>query len=634
MTRFVRTQTSFAAGELDPLLAGRLDLRAQQEGAARLRNLFPMATGGLRRRPGLRFVAEVAGARRLIGFSSSAGDLLLALAPDRIELFAQEVAVASLPAAVWTAEQLGELSWTVFGEELLLCHPDVEPRRLRRDVSGAWVLETWEFDRQDPDNPLSAPRLPYARFAPADVRLELLNLRTDPGDPSLRLVDLRASAPVFTTAHLAAWLAVEGRYIQITNITSDFEAEGASYDDLSGISVTRDWREQAFGPVRGWPAVVAVHQNRLVIGGSRDLPDHVWLSRSGRPFDFDPGSGLDDEAIAFRLASGERHVIRGLHSGRRLQLFTTAGEWVVEGRPLTPTNIEVVQHTTVGSPPAPRIRPVEVDGATLFVGASGREVREFVYVDSAQAWQAADIALLAGHLVSDPRDLAFDGRRRQLLLLRGDGSLASCTIDRNSNVVAWALQTTEGAFRAIEVFAGESWVLVERDGTTSLERFDDGFAVDRAELRTNATPTTTWTGLDAFVGKRVAVWADGELVGIDELQSGTLLLAEPASELVIGLPYTHEIVPLSALAGSSGIAPDARYRPVRLSFRVADVSALTCDLGQGPAQVALPQVPYSGDVSLRLLGWRRGGEPVWRIVQEHPSPFVLLAATLEMKVNR
>ena len=39
MSRSFLTKTSFTAGELDPLLRGRLDLKAQEDGAARLRNV-------------------------------------------------------------------------------------------------------------------------------------------------------------------------------------------------------------------------------------------------------------------------------------------------------------------------------------------------------------------------------------------------------------------------------------------------------------------------------------------------------------------------------------------------------------------------------------------------------------------
>ena len=54
-----RAKTSFTAGELAPEMLGRGDLRAWENGARRLRNVFIQPTGGITRRPGTRFVAGV-----------------------------------------------------------------------------------------------------------------------------------------------------------------------------------------------------------------------------------------------------------------------------------------------------------------------------------------------------------------------------------------------------------------------------------------------------------------------------------------------------------------------------------------------------------------------------------------------
>ena len=63
-----RAKTTFAAGELAPELLGRGDLSAFDNGARRLRNVFIQPTGGLTRRAGLRHVAALPGAARIIPF--------------------------------------------------------------------------------------------------------------------------------------------------------------------------------------------------------------------------------------------------------------------------------------------------------------------------------------------------------------------------------------------------------------------------------------------------------------------------------------------------------------------------------------------------------------------------------------
>lgn len=51
-------QNNFTSGELDPLAHGRYDLEQRKNGAAALLNCIPIPQGGVRRRPGLRFIAE------------------------------------------------------------------------------------------------------------------------------------------------------------------------------------------------------------------------------------------------------------------------------------------------------------------------------------------------------------------------------------------------------------------------------------------------------------------------------------------------------------------------------------------------------------------------------------------------
>ena len=387
-----------------------------------------------------------------------------------------------------------------------------------------------------------------------------------------------------------------------------------------------------------------MYQNRLVVGGSRSLPDWVWLSKSGAYFNFDLGTGLDDEAIAFRLGSGygtdELHTVQALQPTQPLQVFTTAGEWVVRGVPLTPSGVQLELQTRVGSWTGRRLQPVDVDGATLFLGASGRELREFLYVLTEQAYQSADIALLARHLLVEPADMGFAGQRRLLLILRADGKAAAVTIDRNVNVVAWSLLETAGSLAALTVHEGELWFLVAAGGGVFLERLDDSLGVDHARTLSSPAATAVWTGLDEYEGQAVvATTAEGDLVRATVI-SGTVTLPRPTAGLTVGLPFTLTVEPMPvAIPSAAGVSPDHAYRPVRVSFRVLETAALSADLGDGarpvlPAPANANTPGFTGDVALRAMGWRRGmGRPPWRVVQDDPLPATILSVTTEIKVN-
>ncbi|MFO1067976.1 MAG: hypothetical protein U1E14_05565 [Geminicoccaceae bacterium] len=631
-------KTSFAAGELDPRLFGRLDLKAQEDGASKLRNVVVQATGGVSRRPGLAFVATIPGAVRLVPMDGSDGGELLAFGEFRVDVVADGAVVAGL-GTPWSAAALSRLAWARLGDKLLLTHPDVAPQVLTRTSRTSWSLAAWRFDSPDDGTTYPPLRQPYARFVADDVTLQAV-LAGSPSTspvPAGSSVTLQATAPVFTAQHIGTLFRLRGKEVQVSSVQSATQAVGLVRQAMADGKATRSWDEQAFSPARGFPASLGFHQNRLVIGGSRDLPDRIWLSRTDRPFDFDLGTGLDDEAIAFRLASERLQAIVNVHAGRQLQVFTGAGEWVVKGFPLTPGSIQLERQTGVGSLATRRLPPVDVDGATLFVGPAGRDLREFLYADTEQAYQAADLALLARHLMLDPVDLAFDQNRRLLVVVRGDGAAALVTLDRNSNVVAWSVLTTAGAVKAVALWQGELHLLVDRNGTMLLERFEDGLGADAGRILTSPSLRTSWAGLGHLNGRSVTGLADQIVVGPLTVSGSSVTTPVAARRLAVGLPFEHEIeaLPLMAAAGRE-LAPDLPYRAVRITFRLLETTTLTVDAGSGPRAVAVPLVPggFTGDVTTRAIGWRRGAiSAPWRIVQSQPLPCTLLSVTTEIRGN-
>ena len=330
---------------------------------------------------------------------------------------------------------------------------------------------------------------------------------------------------------------------------------------------------------------------------------------------------------------------------RQLQVFTSVGEWVVSGEPLQPDNIQVQQQSRIGSPRDRQVPPRDVDGATLFAARSGREIREFLFVDTEQAYQAADLALLAPHLVQDPVDQDFDQVRRLFLIAMADGSLASVAIYRIADVAAWSRQETDGSFLSVATAGGQTFVLVERANGVLIEQLDDGLMVDSGLRLSAPDPTLVWDGIAHLEGQTVALIADDFVVEQAVVTGGAVTLAQPARQLTVGLPFVHAIEPLPAvLAPGRTVGQAPVYRPVRITLRLFETQSLRIDTGDGLREVALHTVgagpkdrdpgPFTGDLSLRALGWRRGAEqPPWRIEQATPLPCALLSATTEVKVN-
>ncbi|KJS38868.1 MAG: hypothetical protein VR70_09140 [Rhodospirillaceae bacterium BRH_c57] len=402
----------------------------------------------------------------------------------------------------------------------------------------------------------------------------------------------------------------------------------------------------AFSTTRGWPSSVSFHQDRLVIGGSRDLPNHLWMSRVGAFFNFDVGTGLDDQAIHFEILSDRVDAIRNVFSGRHLQVFTTGGEWMVSGDPLAPRTVQIRRQTRVGALTMRRVPPRDVDGATLFAAASGRELREFLFADAEQAYQAADLALLARHLVNDPVDMDYDPLRRLVHLVMADGSLATVTNFRREKVTAWTGQETAGQFLSVAVVGTETYAMVRRGAVVSIEVFEDALGTDSALTGTSEEAKTTWSGLGHLEGRSVKVKADGVEVDNAVVTEGAITLAYPAKEVEVGLPFTHSVEPLPVLPdGPAGGGNGRQMRLVRVSLRVLDTPVLHIDTGRGPTAASFkrfgasgvldaPPPPFTGDVTVRALGWQRNSiRPLWSISQDTPHPCCVLSVTTETKVT-
>jgi hypothetical protein len=525
-------KTSFTAGELGDQLLGRGDLRAYENGARRLRNVFIQPTGGVTRRPGLRHVALLPGKARLIAFEfNTEQTYLLVLTDHLLQVFMGDASVAHL-VAPWSESMLDSIASTQSADTLLIVHPELGPQRITRSSHLDWSISGWNFVSQ-----------PFHRFASSGVTLA--------SSGTSGSVTVTASAATFLPGHLGTTMRIGLKKLLITAVNSPSSATATVLDLLDGTAATTDWDEAAFSEARGWPVTVCFHQDRLVLGGSRSLPNRLWLSRSGDLFNFDLGTGLDDQAIEFGLLSDQVNAIRAVFSGRHLQVFTSGAEWMVTGDPMTPASIQLHRQTRIGSPVNRMIQPVDVDGSTIFVSRAGQGVYEYAYTDVQQAYQASDLALVARHLVQAPVAMAYDQTRRLLHVAMEGGWLATLTLYRTEQVTAWTRQDTAGRFSALAEIDGTVWCVTFRLGGWRLERFDDALAMDAGLTGESANERVVWSGLDHLPGASVQVVADGAPRGALPVVKGSVTLDAPAFAVQAGLGFAHLVESLPPLLFSA-----------------------------------------------------------------------------------
>jgi hypothetical protein len=203
-----------------------------------------------------------------------------------------------------------------------------------------------------------------------------------------------------------------GAIINENTYTYTAGGNASSSEDGGGIvyvtthAPTTNWDEQSWSAVRGYPAAVTFHENRLVFGGTLAEPDSVWMSKIGRFFNFDVGEAADADSIALVAATGDVNEIRYMVSNRDLQVFTASSELYIPtflNQAITPTNAQIRKQTPYG---VANVLPISIDGATIFVANNGKVVREYLYTDSEDAYTSNAISTLASHLIDDPRCMA------------------------------------------------------------------------------------------------------------------------------------------------------------------------------------------------------------------------------------
>jgi hypothetical protein len=150
-------QTNFTAGELSPRLVGRSDIERYANGADQLENVLPMIHGGVRRRPGLVYVAgtkDNAKRSRVIPFVFSTSEAYVLELGDQYLRFYKNNARLGAPyeiAAPWTEAQLADVDYVQGADTMFLMHPAYPTRRLRRFGDTNWSLDAIPFDIEPHD---------------------------------------------------------------------------------------------------------------------------------------------------------------------------------------------------------------------------------------------------------------------------------------------------------------------------------------------------------------------------------------------------------------------------------------------------------------------------------------------------
>lgn len=405
--------------------------------------------------------------------------------------------------------------------------------------------------------------------------------------------------------------------------------------------------EPVISATRGWPATGTFHEGRLWMGGLRSRPATLLGSRTGLFFDFNVGTGADDDAINVTILSDQVNAIHALWSGRQLLVLTSGSERAVNvAPPITPTNIAIEEQSRRGIKRF--TNPAEVDGATLFIQGGGAALRQLLYQDAELAWRADLLSLLAAHLIKDPVQLAArKGAAADdadyVLLVNSDGTVTVMTTLRSQEIVAFTRWDTDGQIRsACALASGEVFFAVQRAGSVRVERWDEAALLDASRRRVTPGGSNTVTGLAHLEGRSVTMIGDGVFMGEATVASGQVTLPRAAVTAEAGLRNTLDIrtLPYEPRAATGPIiGKKARLTNITARvhqtgpFEIGGRPVLHRRFGIGAASpLDAPPPVVTADIELRgLVGWRDRADV--QVTQPEPAPFHLLALSYDAVIE-
>lgn len=462
MTEFMKTQNSFADGEV----SAEFFIRDNLNGLSRLENMDVIAGGGLRRRRGLQSFATLNSSGRLIPFSvSESENYLLALIDGHLKIYNNSELVRDL-LVIWDFADIEKIQYAQRFGTMIFVHPDYRPYVLTKTDSG-FQLSEFAFEVNDAD---MFENMPFMKFDDA-TGVKITVTKNSAGN---NYATFTTNKDFWRADNVGTRIILLDKQWQITEYTSPtvVTAYTNSQYTLPSKPVS-DWSESAFSARRGWPCSITFHQDRLVFGGSKSWPSGIWMSCVGRHNNFNVGTGLDDEAIFLTLISEQRQQICTVVSSDNLQILTNVGEWAISSKPLTPSVVDVKQHTAVGSVASRYLPPQKIEGATVFISNTEKDIRELSLDALGENYNARDLCAASKHLMNTPIDLSYNEDTRQLYVVMINGDMA--TLNQNSalGISAWARYKTAGQFKSVATIGGVTYVIVQRGEEYCLERFSD-----------------------------------------------------------------------------------------------------------------------------------------------------------------
>lgn len=669
----IQVQTDFTHGELSPLMRSRYDTSIYLKAAERMTNVLVLPQGPATRRFGITFDRNLnvnSNEYELFNFLSIEGEnFLLMLTNLELRVFNQDgTEHPSSPITFpFSGDKLikSEVKYAQTHDEALFVHPLLPPQALRFNATtNTFTTQVFSFKND--------PTIDFQDVDYSNTTFELGVIL--PGDKGV----ITATTAVFDSEHVGGVFIYLGdtaasplglarltklnstTQMDITIIT-EFNKGAQIFSSSAGAPGADSILEKvAISTARGFPRSVTFYENRLVFGGTKSLPQTLFMSQISDYRDFSPGTGSADDAIVATISSNQSSNINHIISDRSFQVFSERGEFAppqLEDAALTATSISIRQQSSIGS--ARQVDPVVLDGATFYVQTGGKSVMAFLYSDNTASYESIPSSTLSDHLISDVLDMTtLKGQLASdadfLFLVNGgtvkrvdetlpEGTLTAFQTLRSQNIQAWTPQITQnGKFKRVQSVGNTLFFIIEREINSQtvqyLEHADFDTLTDSNVLPPNVGPRTIIGGLSHLEGETVEIIADGFVVTPQVVVNSEVTVETAASVFEIGLDVKTEIkpMPVNVTSQNGPLLPVPKRLP-RNFIDVLDTQGIEVN-GVLVRNLLFSEDFIDGPLPLRsglfelsnLDGWDRRQAP--SITQNGPFKMTILGIGYEVEV--
>lgn len=371
--------------------------------------------------------------------------------------------------------------------------------------------------------------------------------------------------------------------VRITGVASGTSATATVLNDLVSTSATTQWREGYWSDFRGWPKSGAVHQQRLVFGGSDSFPQTIWFGRQD-PDEYENFLEGTLDTSAFTVALEGQNQVRWLLSQDYMLIGTSGsiGKWGEQGQAVNVKSPNYQEQTRHGSA---AIQAGLGGDSVLYIERGSRKVRQFSFDLQVDKYLSPDVTILSPEITEGGIvEIAFQLRPDPILwCVLGDGNMATLTYQRDQSIAAWAKQLTDGDFKSVAVIPGQSgtnedevWVIAERTINSTqvfyVEQFqpqewgsddNDAYFVD-AGISYSGVATDTFTGAGHLEAETVSIYADKLIESPEVVVSGGFTIDNAAARVLVGMVYTSKLETLPLVIDPQDRAKDKKVKSIWL----------------------------------------------------------------------